>query len=176
MVFWVRSRISGETTEEARVSKSFKGRTILPGNIEGTALVTHGGFNTYASFFTSIHTPAEAAECADSSNPELFGKNLTDKIICLPNTIGSTSGGAVWQRIARMGVAPKAMLFSQQIDSLAAGGLIVADLWAGTRIVTVDQLGDEFLSSVKDGDRIAVDQDGTVTINKGGRGYEDCAS
>jgi predicted aconitase with swiveling domain len=146
------------------VSTSFKGRTILPGEVEGKALVTHAGFNTYASFFTSIHTPVEAAQCADSSNQELYGKTLTDKIICLPQTIGSTSSGAVWQRIARMGVAPRAMLFSQQIDSLAAGGLIVADLWAGERIVTIDRLGDEFLNTVKDGDWISVGKDGKVTI------------
>ena len=126
--------------------------------------MTHMGFNAYASFSTSIHTQVEAAQCADSSNQELYGKNLTDKIICLPKTVGSTSAGAVWQRVARMGVAPKAMLFSQQIDSLAAGGLIVADVWAGKRIVTVDQLGGEFLESVKDGSRIVIQKDGTVTI------------
>lgn len=146
------------------MSRSFKGRAILPGNLEGEALVTHMGFNAYASFSTSIHTQVEAAQCADSSNQELYGKNLTDKIICLPKTVGSTSAGAVWQRVARMGVAPKAMLFSQQIDSLAAGGLIVADVWAGKRIVTVDQLGGEFLESVKDGSRIVIQKDGTVTI------------
>ncbi|MFC2046571.1 aconitase X swivel domain-containing protein, partial [Chloroflexota bacterium] len=90
--------------------------------------------------------------------------NLTDKIICLPQTVGSTSAGAVWQRIARLGVAPRAMLFSQPIDSLAAGGLIVADVWAGRRIVTVDQLGDEFLQTIKEGDWLAVREDGTVIV------------
>jgi predicted aconitase with swiveling domain len=122
------------------------------------------GFNTYASFYTSIHAQVEAALCADSGNPELYGKNLTGKIICLAKTVGSTSAGAVWQRIARLGVAPRAMLFSQQIDSLAAGGLIVADVWAGRRIVTVDQLGDEFLQAIKEGDWLSVREDGTVTI------------
>lgn len=146
------------------MSRTFSGRAILPGYLEGEALVTHVGFNTYASFYTSIHAQVEAALCADSGNRELYGRNLTDKIICLPQTTGSTSAGAVWQRITRLGVAPKAMLFSQQIDSLAAGGLIVADLWAGERIVVVDQLGDEFLASVRDGDRIVIRKDGTVTI------------
>jgi len=126
--------------------------------------VTHAGFNAYASFYTSIHVQVETAQCADSGNQELYGKNLTDKIICLPNTIGSTSAGAVWQRVAQLGVAPRAMLFSRQIDSLAAGGLIVADVWAGKRICAVDQLGDEFLESVKDGDLIVMKEDGTVTI------------
>ncbi len=149
--------------------RTFIGRALLPGNLEGEALVTHVGFNTYASFYTSIHAQVEAARCADSGNPELFGKNLTDRIICLPKTVGSTSAGAVWQRIARLGVAPRAMLFSQQIDSLAAGGLIVADVWAGKRICTVDRLGDEFLEAVKDGDRIVISKDGTVTIESGRR-------
>jgi len=146
------------------VSRTFSGRAILPGRLEGEALVTRTGFNTYASFYTSIHAQAEAALCADSGNRELYGKNLTGKIVCLPQTTGSTSAGAVWHRIARMGVAPKAMLFSRQIDSLAAGGLIVADVWAGKRIVTVDQLGDDFLKFVRDGDLIVIREDGTVTI------------
>ena len=154
------------------MSRTFRGRAILPPdsgyprNLEGEALVTHVGFNTYAIFYTSIHAHVEAALCADSGNQELYGKNLTDKIICLPQTTGSTSAGAVWQRIARLGIAPKAMLFSQQIDSLAAGGLIVADVWAGKRIVTVDQLGDEFLELVRDGDRIVIRENGTVTIQQ----------
>lgn len=146
------------------MSRSFKGRAILPGNLEGEALVTHVGFNTYASFYTSIHIQVEMAQCADNGNQELYGKNLTDKILCLPKTIGSTSSGAVWQRVAQMGIAPKAVLFSQQIDSLAAGGLVVADVWAGKRIYAVDQLGGEFLESVKDGDRIVIREDGTVMI------------
>jgi predicted aconitase with swiveling domain len=146
------------------VSKAFRGRAILPGNLEGEALVSHRGFNTYASFYTSIHGPVEAALCADSGNPELYGKNLTGRIICLPKTVGSTSAGGVWQRIAHLGIAPRAMLFSQQIDSLAAGGLIVADMWAGKRICTIDRLGEDFLESVKEGDRIVIQDDGTVTV------------
>lgn len=146
------------------MKRSFKGRTILPGNVKGEALVTHRGFNTYASFFTSIHVPSDKALCADSGNQELYGKNLADKIICLPKTVGSTSSGAVWQRLAKMGNTPKAMLFSEQIDSLAAAGLVVADVWAGKRIYTVDQLGDDFLKSVRDHDQIVIEEDGAVTI------------
>jgi predicted aconitase with swiveling domain len=108
---------------------------------------------------------ASSAECADSGNKDLFGKRLDGKIICLPNTIGSTSAGAVWQRVTRLGVAPLAMLFSSAIDSLAAGGLIVADVWAEKRIITIDQLGKEFLDYVNEGDQVVVQVDGTVIIN-----------
>ena len=72
--------------------RSFTGRAILSGQIEGEALVSHAGFNTYASFYTCMHTRARVAECSDSGNPDLYQKNMSDKILCLPKTIGSTSG------------------------------------------------------------------------------------
>ena len=147
------------------MSKTFKGRAVLPGKLEGKALVTKTGFNAYASFYYSLHETADVAECADAGNKELYRKRLDGRIICLPNTTGSTSAGAVWQRIVSLGVAPKAMLFSQSIDSLAAGGLIVADIWEEKRIVTIDQLGDTFLTSVQDGDWVVIQEDGTVSIS-----------
>jgi len=142
----------------------FQGRSILPGEVEGEALVTHQGFNTYASFLTSMYAQEKAAKCSDSSNSQLYGKILTGKVICLPKTIGSTSSGAVWPKVAQMGIAPKALLFSGKIDSLAAGGVMVAEVWAGERIVTVDQLGDSFLEIVKDGDWIVINENGMVSI------------
>jgi predicted aconitase with swiveling domain len=146
------------------MGRTFQGRAVLPRKIEGEVLVTHKGFNAYASFAGCLHDGVENAVCSDNSNKELHGKNLTDKIICLPKTIGSTSAGAVWQRVVKLGIAPKAMLFSQQIDSLAAAGLIVADLWGGKRICTIDQLGNEFLESMKDGIQVLIREDGTVEI------------
>jgi predicted aconitase with swiveling domain len=74
----------------------------------------------------------------------------------------------VWQRLVDMGSAPRAVLFSRPIDSLAAGGLIAADLWAGGRIVVVDRLGDEFLDAVAHGDSITVSEDGEVVISRPG--------
>lgn len=144
----------------------FKGRTVLQGTIEGKALVTRRGFNTYASFFTSIHKQTGKAVCADTGNPDLYGKNLAHRIICLPGTTGSTSSGAVWQRLVKLGSAPKAMLFSQPIDPLAAGGLIIADIWAGKRIITIDQLGEAFINAVEEDDFIKILASGQVTVYK----------
>jgi predicted aconitase with swiveling domain len=147
---------------------TFRGRPVIPGNASGAAAVSHRGFDTYASFFESIHEPSDAAICADSGNEDLYGRDLAGKIICVPTTIGSTSGGAVWQRLIELGNPPKAMLFASAIDSLAAGGLIVADLWAGRRIVVVDRLGDAFLETVVDGDAITIGEDGMVAIHRAG--------
>ncbi len=147
------------------MDSTFKGRAILPGHLAGRALVTTTGFNAYACFYNSLREDVTRSECADPGNQDLFGKRLDGAIVCLPNTIGSTSAGAVWQRVAQLGVAPLAMLFSKPIDSLAAGGLIVADLWVGKRIVTIDQLGDEFLHTVSEGDWITIHDDGNVSVS-----------
>jgi len=147
------------------VGETFWGKVVLPGNVEGEAVVTHSGFNAYACFYNSLQESVVSAVSADSGNKELYGKRIDGRILCLPNTTGSTSAGAVWQRIATLGVAPEALLFSQAIDSLAAGGLIVADLWAMKRIVTIDSLGELFLQTVKTGDRVQIQENGMVIIN-----------
>lgn len=148
----------------ANMSKTFSGRAILPASLSGEALVSRKGFNVYASFYNCLHDGAKSAECADNGNLDLFGKNLTGKIICIPTTSGSTSAGAVWQRVARLGLAPRAVLFANQIDSMAAGGLLIADIWAQHRICTVDRLGENFLNVVREGDWLEVNQDGSVKI------------
>ena len=59
---------------------------------------------------------------------------------------------------------PKAMLFANHIDSLAACGILMGDNWLGKRIVTVDMLGQEFLDTVKTGQTVCISEDGTVEI------------
>jgi len=61
-------------------------------------------------------------------------------------------------------VGPEALLFSKPIDSLAAAGVLMADIWKDQRMVTVDMLGDEFLETVQTGDPIAIHEDGTVEV------------
>lgn len=146
------------------MEKVFKGRPVLPGDIIGEAVVTHEGLNILATFQKSALKKSNKAICADQNNKDLYNKDLTDKIICLPKTIGSTTGGMVLETIAKLGIGPKAMLFSEHIDSLAAAGVILTDVWIGKRIVTVDQLGDEFLNYVKDGYNIEIKEDGMIII------------
>jgi predicted aconitase with swiveling domain len=148
------------------VDRLFKGRPVMPGDFEGSALVTHQGFNTLASFYQSMLAHADQAVCSDQGNRDLCQKNLTGKVICIPKCVGSTSAGATWDRVASMGIAPQGILFSEFIDSLSAAGLVLADLWAGRRVFAVDQLGPEFLDFVQDGCRVCVHQDGSVKVNR----------
>ena len=146
--------------------KTFKGRVIAPGTVKAEALVTHGGLNTLASFQKALQFGDKQATCGDQNNPDLFGKQMKGKALCLPQTIGSTTGGLVLYCACAMGRQPACMLFSKPIDSLAAAGSILASVWLdGISMPVVDSLGDEFLNYVKDGMTITVEEDGTVIVD-----------
>ncbi|HBM79218.1 MAG: DUF126 domain-containing protein [Clostridiales bacterium] len=146
------------------MSRVFKGRAILKGNIKGECVVSHEGLNTLATYQMSILKKSKNAICADQNNKDLYKKDLAGKIICLPKTIGSTTGGMVLQTAVKMGIGPIAMLFSEHIDSLAASGIILSDVWNSIKIVSVDQLGQQFLEYVKNGQTIEIKEDGTVIV------------
>jgi predicted aconitase with swiveling domain len=147
------------------MAKTFKGRPIIPGKLEGEALVSKQPFNTTASYFTNMFAGnTKDAPCTDANNKELEGKDLSGAIICTPQTVGSTMGAGAIMGMNLLGVGFKAMLFSSHVDSIAAGGLIMDDIWYDRKVITVDLLGDEFMSTVKNGDKIVIHEDGTVEV------------
>ena len=148
------------------MKKEFKGRNVVAGTVQTTAVVSKNGMNTLATFQKSLLANKKTVLGSDQNNPDLYKKEITGKAICLPKTIGSTTGGMVLQSAAAMGVAPKAMLFSESIDSIAAAGVILADVWTENSIVTVDKLGQDFLDYVKDGMTVTVKQDGTFIVEQ----------
>ena len=104
-------------------------------------------------------------KCSDQNNPDLYGKPLAGKALCLPQTIGSTTGGLVIYCACAMERQPACMLFANHIDSLAAAGAILADVWIDKiSMPVVDCLGDEFLDYVKDGMTITIKEDGVVVV------------
>ena len=145
--------------------KQFKGRVIAAGEVKAPALVSHGGLNTLASFQKALQFGDKKATCGDQNNPDLFGKQMVGTALCLPQTIGSTTGGLVLYCACAMKRQPACMLFSKPIDSLAAAGAVLADVWVDdVTMPVVDSLGDDFLEYVKDGMTVTVDLDGTVTV------------
>jgi predicted aconitase with swiveling domain len=148
-------------------TKKFKGRPAVAGTAEGLAEVSHIGFNTCATYVDVLISGVDSGVCQDHDNKDLFGHDLADKIVCIPQTIGSSSAATLFMIILAKGIAPKAMLFANHIDSLAACGILMGDNWQGKRIVTVDLLGDDFLDAVKTGDKVRVSADGTIEINAG---------
>ena len=145
--------------------KEFKGRIIAPGTVTAEALVSHGGLNTLASFQKALQFGDKTATCGDQNNPDLYNKQMLGKALCLPQTIGSTTGGLVLYCACAMQRQPACMLFSKPIDSLAAAGSILASVWLPqVKMPVVDSLGEEFLEYVKDGMSVTVKDDGTVCV------------
>ena len=145
--------------------KQFQGRVISPVTVTAEALVSHGGLNTLASFQKALQFGDKEATCGDQNNPDLYGKKMKGKALCLPQTIGSTTGGLVLYCACSMERQPACMLFSKPIDSLAAAGAVLADVWLdNVQMPVIDCLGEEFLSYVKDGMTITVGENGLVTV------------
>ena len=146
--------------------KEFVGRVIAPGTVTAPALVSHGGLNTLASFQKALLFGDKKATCSDQNNPDLFNKPMHGQALCLPQTIGSTTGGLVLYCACAMERQPACMLFSKPIDSLAAAGAILASVWLeGVNMPVVDSLGEEFLEYVKDGMTITIKEDGLVCVD-----------
>ncbi|MBQ6720314.1 MAG: DUF126 domain-containing protein [Oscillospiraceae bacterium] len=145
--------------------REFVGRVVAPGTVSAPALVSHGGLNTLASFQKALQFGDKKATCGDQNNPDLYNKQMVGKALCLPQTIGSTTGGLVLYCACAMERNPACMLFSKPIDSLAAAGSILASVWLeGINMPVVDSLGEEFLEYVKDGMMISVGADGRVIV------------
>ncbi len=145
--------------------KQFKGRVVTPGTVTAETVVSHSGFNTLASLQKSLQFGDKKATCGDQNNPDLYGKPLAGYALCLPQTIGSTTGGLVLYCACAMKRQPACLLFANHIDSLAAAGAILADVWVdGVTMPVVDCLGEEFLSYVKDGMKATIAEDGVVTL------------
>ena len=145
--------------------KTFKGRPLLSGNLDGKALASKQPFNTTGSYLENLFGGnTTSAPCTDPNNKALYGKELSGAIICIPTTVGSSLGGAALMGVGDLGLGPKAMLFSQHVDSVSIAGLLMDDVWNGRRVIAIDLLGDDFLDNVKSGDPISIKEDGTVEV------------
>ncbi|NLC72984.1 MAG: DUF126 domain-containing protein [Ruminococcaceae bacterium] len=147
------------------MSKEFKGRVVVGGSCTAPALVSKCGFNTLASYQKALMFGDKKVKCGDQNNSDLYKKSMRGKALCLPQTIGSTTGGMVLYTACATGTQPACMLFSMSIDSLAASGAILAANWTDVKMPVIDRLGDEFLEYVKSGMSITVSEDGTVLVS-----------
>lgn len=146
------------------MKKEFKGRVVVGGCTKAEALVSHNGVNTLASFQKALQFGDKNATCGDQNNPDLYNKKMAGKALCLPKTIGSTTGGMVLYCACSMHRQPACLLFAEPIDSLAAAGALLSDIWLNADMPVVDSLGDEFLNYVKEGMTVTVKEGGIVEV------------
>ena len=146
------------------MKKTYQGRVIVPGTCTAEALVSHGGFNTLASYQMALQFGDKKVKCGDQGNPDLYKKPMLGKALCLPMTIGSTTGGMVLYVACDQNKQPACLLFSQSIDSLAAAGAILGAVWTDVSMPVVDRLGEDFLNEVQTGMTVTVKENGVVVV------------
>ena len=145
--------------------KTFKGRPLIPGKLKGKALASKSPFNVSASYLENLFGGnTTSAPCTDVVNKEWSWKNLAGQILCFPTAVGSTMGGVTLMGVGSMDLGPKAMLYAEHVDSVSVAGLIIDNVWNDHNVITIDQLGDDFLDAVKTGDPISIKEDGTVEV------------
>lgn len=145
-------------------TRTFQGRAIVAGEVTAKAAVSHGGFNPLASINTAGTPINRKGLCMDQNNPDLYKKPVSGRALCLPEIIGSTTGGMVLFCVSQNGYGPACMLYSKRADTLGVSGAVVLANWGKQPMVMIDELGDEFLDYVKDGMTVTCKPDGTVIV------------
>lgn len=146
------------------MTKTFQRRPVVGGSDTAHSVVTHQGFNTLASINTAGSSINRKGLCKDQSNPELYGKQIPDQALCLPETIGSTTGGVLFSVVSN-GYASACMLFSKRVDPLVLSGAVLLKNWSKHSMVLIDELGDDFLDFVKDRMQIQTSENGTEVVS-----------
>ena len=145
--------------------KTFQGRSLIAGNLDGKALASTQPLNTTGSYLENLFAGRkDSAPCTDPNNKAFYKKDLSGAIICTTTTVGSSLGGAALMGVGSLGVGPKALLFSEHVDSVSLAGVLMDSVWNDRSVITIDLLGDEFINTVKSGDPIAIHEDGTVEV------------
>ncbi len=133
------------------MSEVFQGRSICKGLAEGEALVTKQGISFWGGVDPESGIVTEVGH-------ELYGKELTGKILVLPALKGSAGGMWIIIRLARNQTGPKAIIVPKA-DTILVGSVIMAE------IPTVDALSINPLEKFKNNDWLKVDgTKGTVEL------------
>jgi predicted aconitase with swiveling domain len=96
------------------------GRTIYEGKAEGIALVSAAPM----SFYGGVNP--DTGEIVERGN-ELRGQSVKDRILVFPYGKGSTVGSYVMYRLAKNGVAPRAII-NAKCETIVAVGAIISEI------------------------------------------------
>lgn len=131
--------------------KVIKGRKVIGGMAKGEALVSPepicflGGIDVKTGRVTEVGHALE-------------GKSITGKVLVFPTGKGSTGGSYLIYEATENGVGPVAII-NQYVEQVTAIGCIMAE------IPLVDQLEDNPIEAIKDGDIVEVNGDeGVITV------------
>ena len=127
------------------------GRGIVPGRVEGEALVSHETISGWGGIDPATGTIIERRH-------ELAGVCFTGKVLVFPGAKGSSGWSGFFQATRLSGTAPLAMVFAVLSTKSALGAVV-------TRVPTVTDLDADPVALIATGDHVVVDADhGLVTV------------
>ena len=98
----------------------YTGRPVFSGTATGRAEVSSIPFDTCASYVDVLISGARSGLCRDPANEDLYEHDLIGSILCIPQTIGSSSATTLWMTLVEHGLAPKGLCLANPIDATAA--------------------------------------------------------
>jgi predicted aconitase with swiveling domain len=121
----------------------FRGRPISRGVARGEALVSRDPISFYGGVDPETGVVVERGHA-------LEGRSVAGKILIFPRGKGSTVGTYIIYRLAKRGLAPKAIINLEAEPIVAIGAII-------SGIPMVDRVSEEILVAIHDGDIVEVD-------------------
>jgi predicted aconitase with swiveling domain len=140
------------------MERTMAGRAVVPGSAEGIALVTveplslWGGLN------------AQTGEIIDRRH-ERSGEIVSGRVFVLPQGRGSSTASAILLESVKAGKAPAAIINARLDPILALGSILADELYHKPVPIVVLSRAD--FDSIREGDYVIIQPDGTVRIKRG---------
>ena len=130
-----------------------RGRKVVPGVVEGEALVTHEPISGWGGVDPRTGTVVETRH-------ELRGQSFAGKVLVFPGAKGSSGWSAQFHLARVMGTAPAAWLFNTMTTKVALGTVV-------THAPAMTDFDIDPPTVIRTGDWVRVDADaGIVTVTR----------
>jgi predicted aconitase with swiveling domain len=135
-----------------------EGKIIVAGEAEGELLVSSVPLSFWGGY------DHQTGEIIDRRHP-LSGQIAKNRILAIPNTVGSSTTTAVLLEAVRAGTAPAAILTTSIDSFLALASIVAAEMY--DRPIPIVALSTEQFTTLKSGSNITVRKDGTLRPTSG---------
>jgi predicted aconitase with swiveling domain len=132
---------------------TLRGRMVVPGVVEGPALVSHETISGWGGIDPALGTIIEPRH-------ELYGQCFTGKVLVFPGAKGSSGWSGFFQSTRLLGTAPIGMIFTTMSTKVALGAVV-------TRVPAVTGLDADPCELISSGDWVRIDASaGVVQVTK----------
>jgi len=137
------------------MERRLSGRPVIAGSAEGVALVSKQPISLWGGL------DPQTGEIIDRRH-DRSGEVVTGRIFVFPHGKGSSTASGILHESIRAGTAPAAIINLRTSPILALGAIVADELYGRSLPIVV--LPDEAFHSIADGDRVAIEPDGTVIV------------